>query len=314
MFVMKTKYIIAIILAICVTAVFAACAKPDDQKPAPTEAPATVTEAPTEEPTEAPTEVPTEEPTEVPTEEPTEAPTEDPDKTPSPIENMNLNIPYVTDGLVALYEGNYNTANGMDKTSAVWGDLSGNGLDIELKLSDYCEWRDDGLFVSMRRINLPDRIAELINGEAYTVEFAMKDLVITGSNYATFLNSSGNDNFALFIRVSDDALEFKCNNGIGSRPNMVGDAAELCATSTIAVTFEADGQIELYLNGEFIDSRDAASSTDIAGHMFIGHPSEEKSYDATITGIRFYDRVLSEKELASNAKALGTITPKTPAE
>ena len=162
---MEAKHIIAIILAICVTAVFAACAKPDDQKPAPTEAPATVTEAPTEEPTEAPTEVPTEEPTEVPTEEPTEAPTEDPDKTPSPIENMNLNIPYVTDGLVALYEGNYNTANGMDKTSAVWGDLSGNGLDIALKLSDYCEWRDDGLFVSMRRINLPDRIAELINGE-----------------------------------------------------------------------------------------------------------------------------------------------------
>ena len=303
-------------LIICLTAVFAAC-NANENKPAPTEAPVVTkapekpTEAPTEEPTEAPTEAPTEVPTEEPTEAPTEEPTEEqPTEPPMPVVDLNLNIPYVTDGLVALYEGNFNTAAGMDKTSTVWGDLSGHGLDITLKLSDYCEWNDDGLFVSMRRIYLPDEIAELINSDAYTVEFALKDLVITGSSYATFLNSSGNDNFALFIRNSDDALEFKCNNPIGSRPNMVGDATELCATSTIAVTFEADGEIELYLNGEFLDSRDAASSTNIAGKMFIGHPSEEKSYDATITGIRFYNRVLSEKELESNAKALGTVTAK----
>ena len=88
---------------------------------------------------------------------------------------------------------------------------------------------------------------------------------------------------------------------------MGGNAKELCETCTIAVTFSSNDMIELYLNGEFIESRSAAESTNMAGNFFIGHPDTQKSYSATVTGIRFYDRVLTEKELTANYAALGTV-------
>ncbi len=247
---------------------------------------------------------PTAEPTAPPTAEPTEPPTEAPTEEPAA---GKLLIPYSTKGLVALYEGNYNTENGPDTEAATWQDLSGNGNGIDLTLSDACAWNENGLYVSAQKIVLPEAIAELINSDEYTVEISIKDFEITGADYATFLNSDGNDNFALFIRRNDDTLEFKCNNGIGQRPNMVGNAVETCRECTIAVTFISGDVVELYVNGELIADRGAASTTGIAGNMFIGHPDRTRSYNATITGLRFYDRALTEKELAANHAALGTV-------
>lgn len=295
---MKRIKVIAAMLALVMTFAFASCAKLAEEAKA-TDKPV-VTDVPTAAPTAVPTAAPTEAPTEVPTEVPTEAPT--------PVPNTKLLIPYVQDGLVALYEGNLNSEDGQDKESTVWHDLSGNGNDIvDIILGEKTYWTDDGLYVDRVKIVLPDSIPELINSEEYTVEFCIKELVVDGNDFATFLNSDANDNFALFIRQSDNSLEFKCNNAIGTRPKMIGDARELCETSTIAVTFSSLDTIELYLNGEFMDSKDAAENTDMKGHFFIGHPESGKAYHGVVTGIRFYDRVLSEKELAANYKALGTV-------
>lgn len=299
---MKKYRIIAAVLSLLLVFAFAACSKtPDDSgsetaKPDDKPTEAVVTQAPTDAPTQAPTEAPTEAPTQAPTEAPTEVP------------DTKLLIPYVTKGLYALYEGNYNTEDGQDKESTVWYDLSGNGNDLTgIKLGDKCSWNDQGLYVDNQKIIFPDTIPELINSDEYTVEFCITGLVVDGSNFATFLNSDANDNFALFIRQSNDALEFKCNNAVGSRPNMVGDAKELCETCTMAVTFSSNDEIALYLNGEFIESREAPGNTNMAGNFFIGHPASDKAYHGTITGIRFYSRVLSEKELAANYAALGTV-------
>lgn len=295
---MKKLKIIAAFLALIMTIAFASCAKPADDGTDPgkaTEKPA-VTDAPTSAPTEAPTQAPTEAPTEVPTPAPTEVP------------NTKLLIPYVTKGLFALYEGNFNTEDGQNKESTVWQDLSGNGNDIvDIKLGDKTYWTDEGLYVDNVKIVLPASIPELINSDEYTVEFCISGLVADGSNFATFLNSDVNDNFALFIRQADNSLEFKSNTAIGARPKMIGEARELCETSTIAVTFSSLDSVELFFNGEFQDSVNAPENTAMEGNFFIGHPGADKTYHGVITGIRFYSRVLSEKELKANYNALGTV-------
>ncbi len=299
---MKILKLISAILAMVMLFAFASCAKPEGGENAtekPTEK-AVATDAPTSAPTQAPTQAPTEAPTEAPTQAPTEVPTEVP--------NTKLLIPYVTKGLVALYEGNYNTEEGQNKESTTWQDLSGNGNDIvDIKLGDKTYWTDEGLYVDNVKIVLPASIPELINSDEYTVEFCISGLVVDGSNFATFLNSDTNDNFALFIRQADNSLEFKSNTAIGARPKMIGEARELCETSTIAVTFSSLDTVELFFNGEFQDSVDAPENTAMQGNFFIGHPASDKAYHGVITGIRFYNRVLSEKELAANYKALGTV-------
>ncbi len=309
---MKFTKIVAVLIAVILMMAFASCTngnqtvvptvKPDGYFSDATGAPENTSETDAT-PGENPTEVPTPEPTVPPTVAPTEVPTEAPIDTES-----KLLIPYVKKGLVALYEGNYNTFAGQDKESVVWQDITGNGNDItDIVLGEKCSWNDDGLYVDAQKIALPDSIPELINSDEYTVEFCIKDLIVDGYDFATFLNSDMNDNFALFIRVNNDALEFKCNNAIGNRPTMVGDAKELCETCTIAVTFSSYDVIELYLNGELMDTKEAPANTAMEGDFFIGHPSGQKAYRATVTGMRFYNRVLTESELAANHAALGSV-------
>ena len=305
---MKKLRIIAAVLAIAVISLFAACSTAPAEQTA-TDAPAqnTGNAAPTDVPaTEAPaTKAPTDAPTQAPTQAPTATPEPEPTVDPS---TVKLLIPYVTKGLVALYEGGYNTEDGQKTDSTTWQDLSGNGNDmVDIKLGDNCYWTEEGLYVDTVKILFPDTIPELINSDAYTVEFSIKDLVVTGANFATFLNSDVNDNFALFIRVADNSLEFKCNSGIGQRPKVSGSAMEDCENCTMAVTFSAGDVVELYLNGELVADHDAAINTDMAGHFFIGHTDPTKTYHGVVTGVRFYDRVLSEKELRANYQAQSTV-------
>lgn len=300
----KSKSLLAMLLVFAMMFSFAACTgggNTDDPVSQATDEPAgePTENAATAEPTAEPTEAPTPEPTEEPTEEPTQAPISD-----------KYDVPYVTRGLYALYEGYFNSEDGQNKEATVWADLSGHGYDItDLEPGEKLVWKDDGLYVSAQKIIFPEEIKELINSDEYTIEFSLKDFELTGNDYATFLNSDGNDNFSLFLRRSDDTLEFKCNNAIGTRPNLAGASEEL-ADATIAVTFSADDIIELYLNGEYIADRAAPGNTNIAGNFFLGHPDATRSYNATIVSVRFYDRVLSAKELAANAAVDGNVAAK----
>ncbi|MBO7407415.1 MAG: hypothetical protein J6V14_07260, partial [Clostridia bacterium] len=148
---------------------------------------------------------------------------------------------YVKDGLVALYDGTFNTRNGQDLSTDVWEDLSGNGLDIEgIELGDNIYWEADGLHVSACKIILPTELVDdVIDTDEYTVEYFIKDLEVTGTSFATFINST-NDNFALFIRNSDGNIEFK--NATNPRPK-AGKGVELVNGHTLAVTHKTGGDI-----------------------------------------------------------------------
>ena len=172
---MKKIILLSLILAL-VASIAVACApksNPGDSDGKATAEPAPATEA-------APTAAPA---TEVPV---TEAPTEAPTETPAPAPEYE--IPYVTEGLVALFEGYYNTRRGQDMNTEVWEDLSGNKYDIDFSLDETASWAGNGLEISSARIHLPEELLELINGEEFTVEYSINDLVVTDTNFATLLN------------------------------------------------------------------------------------------------------------------------------
>ncbi|MBR0157882.1 MAG: hypothetical protein IJM24_02245 [Clostridia bacterium] len=284
------KKIIVLLLTFVMIAALAACApKTPSEGDKATEVPATAVPA-----TEAPTAAPTAAPTEVPTEAPTEEPA------------PQYTIPYVTDGLVALFEGYYNTRKGQNKSTEIWDDLSGNGIDIDFMLDDTAEWTDKGLAISSTRIEFPDELFELINGEEFTVEYSIDDLVVTGADFATLLNVLPNDQFALFIRNSNGAIEFKTAPA-NARPQKAGVGVDSVNNKTIAVTFKLGDKICLYSNGELLSSVEAKALLGATSTFFIGHNDAKKSYDATVRSIRFYDRALSAEELAANAAAVGTL-------
>ena len=244
-------------------------------------------------------------PTEEPTAEPTEEPTEEPAKEPA----LELDIPYVTEGLAALFEGYFNTKRGQDMDTEVWEDLSGNGSDIDFTLDESAVWTEKGLAISSAKIVFPIELLDLINSEEFTVEYSVEDLEVTGTDFATLLNALPNDQFALFIRNSNGAIEFKTSPG-NSRPQKAGAGVESVNGKTIAVTFKLGDKIRLYSDGELLSEVDAKSTLEAASTFFIGHNDPKKSYDATIRSIRFYDRALSAEELAANAAAVGTLAVK----
>ena len=209
-------------------------------------------------------------------------------------------IPYVTDGLEALYEGTRNLRAGHNPESDAWEDLSGHNLDIEdIDLEKY-RWVEDGLKISAAKILLPEELADIINTGEYTVEYFIKDLTVTGNSFATFINSA-NDNFALFIRNSDGNVEFK--NASNARPK-APNGVELVNGHTLAVTHKTGDKIQLAIDGKVVATQEAKVDTNANTPFFIGHNDPNKSYDATIVSLRFYSRVLSEEELTKNASVI----------
>lgn len=209
-------------------------------------------------------------------------------------------IPYVTDGLEALYEGTRNQRAGHNPESDAWEDLSGHDLDIEdIDLEKY-RWVEDGLKISAAKILLPEELADIINTGEYTVEYFIKDLTVTGNSFATFINSA-NDNFALFIRNSDGNVEFK--NASNARPK-APNGVELVNGHTLAVTHKTGDKIQLAIDGKVVATQEAKVDTNANTPFFIGHNDSSKSYDATIVSLRFYSRVLSEEELTKNASVI----------
>ena len=63
---------------------------------------------------------------------------------------------YVTDGLVAMYDGSKNTASGQDKAATTWADLSGNGNNItDVPKTDACYFSDTAYVLDSVKVEFP---------------------------------------------------------------------------------------------------------------------------------------------------------------
>ena len=208
----------------------------------------------------------------------------------------------VQNGLVAHYDGVKNTAAGHSADATVWEDLAGNN-DISVTKSAKNYFTDTAFHVSGSKFNFPAPIMTLINTNEFTVEMKVGKIEKTGSSYTTMINSSANDNFALFLRTSGDYIEFKSSSN--ARPKVAGGKAYV-EDSTLAVTYSLKEKLcVLYIDGIAIGSVSLTTAIGAQGSLFFGHTDATKVHTVDYEGFRFYDRALSEDEVATNAKADG---------
>lgn len=211
---------------------------------------------------------------------------------------------YVTAGLVALYSGTQNTRAGHETASTVWEDLVG-GNDVTVTVNEKNYFTEDGLQLSAAQNYFPQTIVDTVNGDAFTVEISMADLVSTADAYSTIMNST-NDAFALFRRINGDILEFKFASNVADARNKVNDCLNLLQDAVITVTYEVGGESIIYINGEAMSSM-PANSTMGAGDLFFGHAEGHRHFDALYRSIRFYNRALTPAEVKRNATVDGQL-------
>ncbi len=215
----------------------------------------------------------------------------------------SLTDQYVADGLVSLYSG---LSTGT--TTGVWEDLVGEN-DVPVIINDNNYFVEDGYFHKGAQNYFPTGIVELINGNAFTVELHISDLVPAAPAYCTMLNSA-NDKFALFRRNSNDVLEFKfAGNAAGSR-NIIEGCEERLQDALITVTYDVNGESRIYING-VLESNMPSCGPMGADDFFFGHAEENRFFDAVYHSMRFYDRELTAAEVRANALADGFTVPTT---
>ncbi len=214
---------------------------------------------------------------------------------------------YVTAGLVALYSGTQNTRAGHDTAATVWEDLV-SGYDVTVTINDKNHFTEDGLRLSAAQNYFPKAIVDTVNGDAFTVEIHMADLVSTADAYSTIMNAS-NDAFALFRRIDGDVLEFKFASNAAPSRNKVENCLELLQDALITVTYKVGGESIIYINGEQMSAMPANSPMG-AGDLFFGHSEGHRHFDALYRSIRFYNRDLTPAEIKRNAAVDGYVDVK----
>ena len=210
---------------------------------------------------------------------------------------------YVKEGLVSFYSGISNTRDGYDPDATAWEDLAGDNH-LPVNVSDKSYFTKAGLYVAGAEHYFPQPIVDLVNGKAFTVELSFGEFVSVGGSFNTFLNSK-NDSLALFRRNSNDVLEFKFAANPGNERPTVPDGLNLIDRGTVTVTYEVGGKCRIYVDGEMM-AEVASPKAMGADNLFIGHAEASKLFETTYRAIRFYDRVLTDKEIAQNAAADGT--------
>ncbi len=213
----------------------------------------------------------------------------------------------VRDGLVAWYDGSNNGNGVQDLEATVWKDLSGNGNHMNVKNDEKNHWQQDAYYTDTTSHYFPENVFKAVCGEAYTLEMAFGDLTYTGTNYPSFARSD-NDMFSLFVRQSDDYLEFKFVNYAETRPIAPGGGA-LSKDATLTVVFEEAGEdgrhaIHLYVNGVLQASGSGSrTGAGVLDSLYFCDGNEERAWSGEVHAIRVYDRALDADEITDNAAA-----------
>ncbi len=201
---------------------------------------------------------------------------------------------YVSEGLVSMYLGG---------EGSVWVDVIGSN-DVALEVNNKNYLAPEGLYLDTARQFFPQAIVDLVNGDEFTVEMAMKDFAPLGTTYNTFMNSS-EDAFALFRQCDgqNDFLMMKWAGKPGQfRPKTDnGVLALLSEQSTLTLTFRVGGAVTLYINGQMVATYDGVDSVMGAGDLYIGHHQDSRNFKTLFTSVRFYNVALSAEQVAANA-------------
>ena len=94
----------------------------------------------------------------------------------------------VTDGLVAWYDAENNTAAGHDADSLVWEDLAGEN-DVTVTKNENSYFTADTFTTQNEEFNFPQEVLDTVNGEEFTVELEVGKIDILGTSFASYITN-----------------------------------------------------------------------------------------------------------------------------
>ena len=207
-------------------------------------------------------------------------------------EEGKVTIPYVVDGLVAMWDGEWNVGIGEhDDSTTVWVDLSGNGNDLEVD-NVYCHWENNCLRSDIVRRNI--LFARSDKAFSYeTCEFVMERMEFPG-----LVSFSGMGDYKMF-EYDVSYVQF-----ISPYTETV-EGVVFPSKASCQCIYNGGSSVSAWINGMPMTRGSARNNWAYASRVQnfgIGGGSAYQQYQMTgrIFSVRLYSRKLSESELAHN--------------
>lgn len=193
--------------------------------------------------------------------------------------------PYVTNGLIAMWDGEWNAGPGKhDPDATIWKDLVGNR---DFTLVAGATWRDD----SIEKLAGANGFAQRSGSMTYsTLELVF---MRTGGNIAVF--SVNNPIYNVWVAGNPPSFRTGRTSGRTGRliPQILNDVAY-----HIAFTYIDGYDATAYKNGSAIEN---INSPDYYNFAFsVGGFNIERYMNGRFYSIRIYDRTLTADEIAHN--------------
>lgn len=219
---------------------------------------------------------------------------------------------YLSEGLVAQYDGIKNTNLGHDNSSLIWQDISGSNVQAEF--NDYVKnngvenyWKDDGIYFTKQkdtsdyqRVGGTTTYAGNIYS-AMTFEITMTNLSDLGTGGTDYM-------YPLYIRQTDGSaiLFFGIRKNVSlmyrSGHNTVFNNTKINVLKNHKYTFtfvqENLTTRALYINGALIQRTTGLALDSIIFGQILMQSHQNGSY--IINSLRVYDRALSANEVLQN--------------
>lgn len=194
--------------------------------------------------------------------------------------------PYITDGLIAMWDGEWNAGGGVhDSNATVWKDLSGNGFDISV--ASNLTWSDNALVLNENES--VSTILPEVNRPEFTASIVFKT-TITQRTPLWIANPSWVGGVLIRYSISH---YYPWNNIIYGIDNYVD------VSLTLAY---ANHDQRLYVNGELVGSNATTiDSRNILSRLCIGeYNGNYRRGVLTSYNTKLYDRSMTVAEIAHN--------------
>jgi hypothetical protein len=194
--------------------------------------------------------------------------------------------PYVTDGLVAMWDGEWNAGGGVhDANATSWVDLSGNGYDITLPSSG-ATWDAD--HIALSSVSLNTYLPEVRRAE-FTIECVAS---AAGSGAIVWMKNPSWVGGALVGWANGNGKCYYPWANIGT----IGDLN----LHSVSLSWSASSQ-RLLVDGSVIASTSGAiNSRNVLSQIFLGEYNGIKMSSMNGYSVRLYSRALTATEIAAN--------------
>jgi 5S rRNA maturation endonuclease (ribonuclease M5) len=233
---------------------------------------------------------------------------------------VSFELPYASNGLVLWYDAIYNGGFGVhnDNTSAnksVWKDLSGNGLDANLRNFTFDSsngWQNDKLVFDYTKHNYI--ISPVINNlsayeqSGYTIEYVGKVSGQGTGGWKRYIQLGGP--FMGGIYGALGGVYTTCSNGnmtVKSYSYSPSDALFLNKKSQIQIVvdpFVNGNTIKRYIDGNLVNTQTITtipSTANVNNYLYISISEANTDYSSQdLNSVRIYNRALSTDELNKN--------------